>query len=135
MRDIQTQANAAHGFGLWLTSTLRRQTDDSREFSEQLLHVLDIYGREANRRIDGDPATPEWCNLVPVTSTLTTLLQDELYAVNPALKAYRPEDEPQSVDQMVARLLSDALTLFAQCGRQEALAPIDALVQRVVTQV
>ena len=66
---------------------------------------------------------------------LTTLLQDELYAVNPALKAYRPEDEPQSVDQMVARLLSDALTLFAQCGRQEALAPIDALVQRVVTQV
>ena len=112
MRDIQTQANAAHGFSLWLTSTLTQQTDESREFSTQLLPVLDVYLAELNRKIDGDPDTPGWRNLITVVSMLATLIRDELFEINPGLEDYRPEDEPQTVPEMISRLLSDALELF-----------------------
>ena len=131
--DIETQANAAHGFSLWLTSTLPRQNEESREFSDHLLHVLEIYEWELQRQSDGDPGTQGWFSLISTTSILALMLQDELLEVNPALKSYRPTDEPQTIHEMMARLLSDAIESFDKCGRPEALAPISDLVEKVLT--
>jgi hypothetical protein len=111
---LETQSNAVHGFILWLTSTLPRQTDESRDFSDQLLHALKIYEWELDRLIDGDLATQDWYQLVTLTSELVVLLQDELLEVNPDLRAYRPADEPTTIPEMISRLLSDALAQFAQ---------------------
>lgn len=114
LHNLKTQANAVHGFRMWLTSTLPRQTEESREFSDHLLHVLDVHGRELDRQIDNEAATQNWFSLISTTSILALMLHDELLEVNPALKSYRPTDEPQTIHEMIVRLLSDAMTLFEQ---------------------
>jgi hypothetical protein len=111
---LETQSNAVHGFSVWLTSTLPRQTDESRDFSDQLLHALNIYEWELDRLIDGDLATQDWYQLVVLTSELVVLLQDELMEVNPNLKAFRPVVEPTTIPEIITRMLSDARTQFAQ---------------------
>src|ERR1039457_2994265 len=107
--ELGSQANAVHGFRTWLTSTLPGQTEESREFSDQLLHALQIYGWELERLIDGDPATQDWFALVATTAILAYMLQDDFIEANPSLRAYLPSDEPKTVAEMIARLLADAL--------------------------
>lgn len=120
-QQFEMQANAVLGFSVWLTSTLPRQTDGSREFSAHLLHVLRVYEWESNRQIDGDLATQGWFSLVAITQILAQLLLDEhLEAANASLKDYLPTDEPQTIGEMVARLLFDALVLFEQSQNEMA---------------
>lgn len=129
--SLETASNAVRGFSNWLRSSPPTDTEEGREFNDQLLYALEIYAGELQRQIDGTAPAPDWLNVIAVTSALVTLLQDELYEVNPGPRVYRPEVEPQSIDQMVARLLSDALQVFAQCERTAALEPITGLVHRI----
>jgi len=138
--QLEVQANAAHGFSVWLTSTLPQQADEQREFSDHLLHVLDVYGRELERLIDGDLATQDWYQLITTTTILARMLQDELLEVNPELAEYRPSDEPTTIEEMMSRLLFDAVVLFEASQREmgtllEKPAIPDALnefIQRVI---
>jgi hypothetical protein len=118
--ELEMQLNAVLGFVLWSKSILSQQTVESSEFTEQLIHTLQIYGWELNRQIDGVPGTQDWFCLVATTSILAIMLQDELLELNPALEAYRPSDEPQTIQEMISRLLSDAVTLFEASQKEMA---------------
>jgi hypothetical protein len=111
-RRLETQGNAAHGFCVWLASNPGQRTVESRKFNDQLLHVLYIYECELDRTINGEPATQEWYTLVTMTAQLVELLRDDSLELYPELKAYRPSDEPTTVPEMVAHLLSDAGARF-----------------------
>jgi len=113
--DLQRQSNAAHGFRLWLTSLLARQTEASREFSHDLLCTLEIYESECNRRIDGVPATQDLFAAVVSARTLARMLLNELLDWNPDLNA---SCEPQTIPEMAFRLLRDAVELF-EASEQE----------------
>jgi len=119
--DLEVQLNAVLGFVLWLKSSPSEQTVESSEFRDQLIHTLRIYGWELNRRIDGEAATEEWINIVAVTSMLAKMLIDEFVETSPELAEYQSTHEPMTIDEMILRLLSDALDLFAKCSRSEFL--------------
>ena len=130
-RRLTVQANAVRGFSAWLDSSPGR-TQEEREHNEQLLYVFQTYREELERQINGEKATQDWLNILAISSTLAALLKDEVLETNPELSEYRPSDEPMTIDEMILRLLSDAIDHFEKCGRSEALAPITDLVQRAV---
>jgi len=129
--DLEVQLNAVLGFVLWLKSSPQQQTVESSEFRDQLIHMLRIYGWELNRRIDGEAATEDWLNIVAVAAMLASLLKEEFLEINAELADYQPTDEPMTIDEMILRLLSDAIDHFGKCSRSEALTSISDLVQRV----
>jgi hypothetical protein len=106
------QANAVHGFCAWFASLPPHSDGIHREFNDQLLHVLTIYESELDRQIAGDPASQDWFQLVALDAQLAELLKEELLELYPELTAYDTNDEPQTIHQMIARLLSDAVTRF-----------------------
>lgn len=118
--DRETELHVVHGFSMWLTSTLPGQTEESREFSDQLLHALQIYGWELERLIDSELATQDWFTLVATTAILARMLQDEFIEANPGLAAYPPSEEPKTVAEMTACLLSDALAQFEASQKEMA---------------
>jgi hypothetical protein len=107
-------------------------TEEGREFNDQLLYVFDVYRGELLRQVDGNSCTQDWLNVIAVTAMLASLLKDEFLEINPELTEYQPADEPMTIDEMILRLLSDAIDHFAKCSRSGALAPIRDLVQRVI---
>ena len=109
-KQIEAQHLAVVGFRAWLES--QSQSEDDHEFNEQLLHVLQIYEWELERRIEGTLANNDWFSLIALTSMTADLLKDALLEAHPELINYTPTDEPQTVEQMTARLLSDALVTF-----------------------
>ena len=128
---LQVQAHAVRGFSAWLDTSLGR-TQEEREHNEQLLYVFQTYREELERQINGEKATQDWFNILAISSTLASLLKDEFLQINPELADYQLTDEPMTIDEMILRLLSDAIDHFEKCGRPQALAPITDLVQRVV---
>jgi hypothetical protein len=112
--QLETQANAVHGFRTWLASDPAQQTTDeiTREFNDQLLHVLQIYENELDRILNCEPATQDWFNLVALDKQLAELLQEELLELYPELAAYRPSQEPKTVHEMIARLLTESVEQF-----------------------
>jgi hypothetical protein len=113
-KQIETQHLAVVGFRSWLESSQPAQPEDedSREFNDQLLHVLQIYGWELERQIEGTLANNDWYNLIALTSMTAALLKDALLEAHPELINYSPIDEPTTVEQMTAKLLFDALVTF-----------------------
>jgi len=131
-RDCEVQLNAVLGFVLFLKSSPSDQSVESSEFTDQLLHVLRIYGWELNRRMDGEAATEDWINIVAVTLMLARMLIDDLVETHPELKAYQSADEPSTLDEMALHLLLAAADHFERYSRPEALESITDLVDRVV---
>ena len=130
-RRLEIQTQAVRGFSTWLRASPPNDTAEGREFNDQLLYVFDIYRGELQRQLDGISPTQDWLNIVAVAAMLALLLKDEFLEINPELAEYQPTDEPMTIDEMILRLLSDAIDHFEKCSRSEALAPISELVQRV----
>jgi hypothetical protein len=131
-RRLEIQTQAVRGFSTWLRTSPPNDTEEGREFNDQLLYVFDIYRGELQRQMDGISPTQDWLNIVAVASMLASLLKDEFLEINPELAEYQPTDEPMTIDEMILRLLSDSIDHFGKCSRSEALTPISDLVQRVV---
>jgi hypothetical protein len=108
---LETQHLAVVGFRSWLESS-QPQSEDDHEFKDQLLQVLQVYEYELERKIEGNVANGDWYNLVALTSMTVALLKDGLLESNPELSEYNPGDDPSTVDEMTAKLLSDALVTF-----------------------
>ena len=130
-RRLEIQTQAVRGFSTWLRSSPPTDTEEAREFNDELIHVFEIYAGELQRQIDGSPATPVWLNVIAVTSMLALMLKDEFLEINPELIHYRPQDEPMTIDEMILCLLSDAIDRFETCGRPEELSGIENLVDRI----
>jgi hypothetical protein len=111
-KQIETQHLAVVGYRAWLESSQPAQPEDDHEFNQQLLHVLQIYGWELERQLEGTLANQDWYSLIALTSMTVALLKDGLNEAHPELAAYSPADEPQTVEQMTSKLLSDALVMF-----------------------
>lgn len=111
---LLTRANAVHGFRIWLASNLPSSDIIRQEFDDQLSHVLKVYECELDRQINGEPATPDWFQLVAIDAQLVELLQDELLYLYPQLATYQPSDDPRTIPQMTAKLLADARKCFEQ---------------------
>ena len=130
--DREMQLHAVRGLAASLPSIRPDESEESREFTSQLRHVLEIYEWELEQDVCRTaPPTEAWSNIVCATSMLALLLKDEFLEINPELADYLPTDEPITIDEMILRLLSDAIEHFEKCGKSEALAPISDLVQRI----
>ena len=132
-RRLEIQTQAVRGFSTWLRGSPPTDTEEGREFNDQLVYVLDVYGEELQRQIDGTAATPDWLNIVAVTSILAHLLKDELLETSPILAEYNPIiQEPQTSDEMIARLLTDAVYNFEKFGRLVAIQNLEFPVDRIL---
>ncbi len=129
-RRLEIQSDAIAGFSAMLISS-PRQSEEDREFDEQFHYILQTYRTELERQIAGSPVTEDWRNMVAVAAMLALMLSEVLIESDPDLSQYRPTDEPMTINEMVLRLLSDAVDNFQKCGRPEALAPISDLIRSV----
>jgi hypothetical protein len=113
LEHLQLQLNAVDGFSDWFAVELLEEAYvETKEYGNQVLRVLDFYAWELERQIDGNPATQSWFDLIALSSMTVVVLKDELLTAHPEVATYRPADEPTTVHEMIAKLLSDALTLF-----------------------
>lgn len=106
MIDLTTQHNAAIGFSAWLSE------QPNNELNASLQNVLRTYRAELQRQIAKEPASDEWFVALTMAAMEARLTIDGLLEFNPALKHYVPYDEPQNIEDMKCRLLTDAITLF-----------------------
>jgi hypothetical protein len=97
-RRLEIQSAAIRGFSTLLV-TSPRQSEEDREFDEQLLYVLQTYRTELERQIASSPVTDDWRNIVAVASMLALMLKEELIDLNPELATYRPTDEPMTIEK------------------------------------
>jgi len=117
--NLLTQCHAVHGFRMWLASLPSNSDAIHREFADELLHVLSIYESELDRLINEERATDEWYCLIIMTTQLLKLLQDSLLnELKSELRDYRTTDEPATVAEMTAKLLSAASEQFARSERE-----------------
>src|ERR1017187_809441 len=107
---LETRHLAVVGFRTWLTS--QPQSEDDHEFNDQLLHVMQIYEWELERKIEGTLANSDWYNLIALTSMTAALLKHGLNEAHPELINYSLTDEPATIHEMTSKLLSDALVTF-----------------------
>jgi hypothetical protein len=132
---LETQLYATRGFNSWLSQ------QPSSDENASLLNVLNTYQAELERQITSTTATPEWFGVLELATIEGSLLRDELREDHPALNGYCATDEPQDIEQMKVRLLTDTVNLFETTCKQlgtylekpASVIDITDMVQRVLT--
>ncbi|HEY1647491.1 MAG TPA: hypothetical protein VGF96_05900 [Terracidiphilus sp.] len=135
MNSLQTQLCASRGFTGYLAANPIDDIDAS------LLGILNSYECELERQLACHPGTRDWFAILALAAMEAKLLHDEMVDGNSALAAFRPENEPTSIEQMKLRLLADAIKLFqkscaelsTQFETPKAVVEINTLIERVLS--
>ncbi len=123
--NLEMQSAAVTGFTRLLASNIDEQPTETRENTEQLIGLLQVYETELQRQIEGNLGTKDWHTALTVTSLAIPAYIDAFKEQNPELADYEPSGEPTTTNEMTIRLLSDAGVLF-----KKSLAEMDQYLEQ-----